>query len=104
LIDANKANVSDFLSIGGILGSTIATGIVPMVLYKAVIAKNLKPTIPLLGIFRNRLAIIFNLIFFIVVLLLYGLVIWDSIVIQVLACVIAVVGISQLLKLFTSPK
>lgn len=104
LIDANKANVSAFLSIGGILGSTIATGIVPMVLYKAVISKNLKPTIPLLSIFRNRLAIVFNLIFFIVVLLLYGLVIWDSIVIQVLACVIAIVGISQLLKLFTSPK
>jgi hypothetical protein len=75
-----------------------------MVLYKAVISKNLQPTIPLLSIFRNRLAIIFNLIFFIMILLLYGLVIWDSIVIQVLACVIAAVGISQILKLFTSPK
>jgi hypothetical protein len=104
LIDVNKANVSVFLSVGGILGSTIATGIIPMVMYKAVIQKNMKPTIPLLSLFRNRLAILLNFIFFIVVLLLYGLIVWDSILIQSIACLIAVAGISQLLRLFTSPK
>ena len=104
LLDVHKANVSIFLSVGGILGSTIATGIVPMVLYKAVIQKNIKPTIPLLSLFRNRFAIVLNFIFFIVVLLLYGLVVWDSILIQAIACLIAVVGISQLFRLFSSQK
>lgn len=104
LIDINKADVSIFLSVGGILGSTIATGIVPMVLYKAVIQKNTKPIIPLLRLFRSRLAVILNFIFFIVVLLLYGLAVWDSILIQVIACLIAIVGIGQLFKLFVSPK
>ena len=100
LIDVNKENVSIFLSVGGILGSTIATGIVPMVLYKAVIQQNIQPTIPLLFLLRHRLAIIFNLIFFIVILLLYGLFIWDSLIIQILACLIAAMGIAQLFKLF----
>jgi hypothetical protein len=100
LIDVNKENVSIFLSVGGILGSTIATGIVPMVLYKAVIQQNIQPTIPLLFLLRHRLAIIFNLIFFIVILLLYGLFIWDSLIIQILACLIAVMGVAQLFKLF----
>jgi hypothetical protein len=102
LIDVNKENVSIFLSVGGILGSTIATGIVPMVLYKAVIQRNTQPMIPLLFLFRHRLAIMFNLIFFIIILLLYGLFIWDSLIFQILACLIAVMGIAQLFKLFPS--
>jgi hypothetical protein len=104
LIDVDKANVSVFLSIGGILGSSIATGIIPAMLYKAVIQKHIKPTIPLLCFFRSRLAIILNFMFFIVVLLLYGLVIWDSIIIQIIACTIAAVAITQLLGFFSKPK
>ncbi|CAM3756019.1 hypothetical protein [Polynucleobacter antarcticus] len=101
LVDIDKADVSIFLSIGGILGSTIATGIIPIMLYKAVIQKNIKPHLPLLGFFRSRLLMILNLTFFIIILLLYGLVVWDSLIIQVLACLISVVAISQLLKIFT---
>jgi hypothetical protein len=104
LMDAHKANVSVFLSIGGILGSSIATGIIPAMLYKAVIQKHIKPSIPLLCFFRSRLAIILNFMFFIVVLLLYGLVIWDSIIIQIIACTIAAISITQLLSFFSKPK
>jgi hypothetical protein len=104
LIDADQANVSVFLSIGGILGSSIATGIIPAMLYKAVIQKHIKPTISLLCFFRSHLAIILNFMFFIVVLLLYGLVIWDSIIIQIIACTTAAVAITQLLGLFSKLK
>lgn len=100
LVDENKADVSAFLSIGGILGSTIATGIVPIMLYRAVIRRNKEPNIPLLGFFRRRLVMMFNLLFFIAILLLYGLVVWDSIVIQIAACVISILALIQLFKLF----
>lgn len=100
LIEENRADVSVFLSIGGILGSSIATGVVPVLLYQAV--KRGAKTEPsnFMKLFRHNLTLLFSSVFFLTVLLLYGLVVWDSIAIQLLACVIAAVSMVLLFKAF----
>jgi hypothetical protein len=101
LIEENKADVSAFLSIGGILGSSIATGIVPILLYQAVKRREMTGPSNLMKLFRHNLTLLFGAIFFISVLLLYGLVVWDSIAIQLLSCVIALASVVMLFKAFT---
>jgi amino acid permease len=104
LIEKNRADVSAFLSIGGILGSSIATGIVPILLYQAVKRRGIAETSHFMKLFRNNLVLLFSAIFFLAVLLLYGLVVWDSIAIQALSCVIALVSLVLLFKAFTKSR
>ena len=101
LIEENKADVSAFLSIGGILGSSIATGIVPILLYQAVKRRAMTEPTNFMKLFRHNLSLLFSSIFFLTVLLLYGLVVWDSIAIQLLSCVIALASMVMLFRAFT---
>jgi hypothetical protein len=101
LIEENKADVSAFLSIGGILGSSIATGIVPILLYQAVKRRAMTEPSNFMKLFRHNLTLLFSSIFFLTVLLLYGLVVWDSVTIQLLSCVIALASMVVLFKAFT---
>jgi hypothetical protein len=89
LIEENEANVAAFLSVGGILGSSIATGIVPSLMYQRVIQHTGEPVVPALHLFRRSTALIGSSVFFSVVLLSYGILVWHSLPIQILACVIA---------------
>jgi hypothetical protein len=101
LIEEDKANVSAFLSIGGILGSSIATSIVPMMLYATVIRKHKTPALPFLRLLRNRIFIYGHLLFISLIVVTYGLVVWDSLAIQIMACLIAAGAMIQLAILFS---
>ena len=98
LIEENAADVSVFLSIGGILGSSIATGIVPAMLYKRVQQQAAEPEVRVLHIFRTTTAILMSSLFFSTVLFLYGILVWHSLPIQILACGIAVVNLVWVLR------
>lgn len=100
LIEENKADVSAFLSIGGILGSSVATGIIPILLYQAVKRRGTAESTHFMKFFRHNIILLFSSIFFLTVLLLYGLVVWDSIAIQLLSCLIAFVSLLLLFKSF----
>lgn len=93
LIEENEANVAAFLSIGGILGSSIATGIVPVLMYHRVTQLGAQPPISGLRMFRARVALVSSSLFFSIVLMLYGLLVWNSLPIQALACCIAVANV-----------
>jgi amino acid permease len=101
LIEENEADVSAFLSIGGILGSSIATGIVPILLYQAVKRRGISVPNHFMKLFRHNTILLFSSIFFLTVLLLYGLVVWNSIPIQLLSCLIALASLSLLFKSFS---
>ena len=89
LIEENEANVAAFLSVGGILGSSIATGIVPSLMYQRLTQLVGDPVVPALQLFRRSSTLIGSSVFFSVVLLSYGTLVWHSLPIQILACVIA---------------
>ncbi len=93
LIEENEANVAAFLSVGGILGSSIATGIVPALMYQRVKEHIGEPIVPALHLFRRSTALIGSSVFFSVVLISYGILVWHSLPIQILACVIAGVNL-----------
>lgn len=101
LIEEDKANVSAFLSVGGILGSSIATSIVPMMLYATVIRNHKTPALPFLRLLRNRIFIYGHLLFISLIVVTYGLVVWDSLAIQIMACLIAAGAMIQLAILFS---
>ena len=104
LIEKNKANVSAFLSVGGILASSIATSIVPMMLYAAVIRNHKTPAFPFFRLLRSRLFICAHLVFISLIVVTYGLAVWDRPGIQILACVIATVTMIQLFRLLFRQK
>lgn len=93
LIEMNEADVSHFLSVGGILGSSIAAGVVPILMYRVVKSKGHLPAMPLLRVFRHPAALLGSSVFFSSVLLLYGLAVWDSLPVQILACGMALMNI-----------
>lgn len=97
LIEENEANVAAFLSIGGILGSSIATGIVPALMYRRVMRITTAPPVQGLRVFRSQIALLSSSLFFSIVLLLYGLLVWDSLPTQALACMIAGVNLVYVL-------
>lgn len=100
LIEKNEADVSAFLSIGGILGSSIATGIVPILLYQAVKRRGITESNNFMKLFRHNIVLLLSSIFFLSVLLLYGLVVWNSIAIQLLSCLIGLVSMVLLFRAF----
>ncbi len=93
LIELNEADVSHFLSTGGILGSTIAIGVMPMLMYRVVQRRGAPPSMPLLRLLLNSTLQLVSSLFFSVVLLLYGLVVWDSLPIRIVACALAVINV-----------
>lgn len=98
LIEENEANVAAFLSIGGILGSSIATGIVPALMYQRVKRTATAPPLHGLRVFRTSASLLASSLFFSIVLLLYGLLVWSSIPVQAVACVIAGVNLYYVVR------
>jgi amino acid permease len=95
MLEWHLADVSKFLSMAGVLGSSIAIGIIPLILYRKLQSEVILPGLNYLLFFRNKVVILFFTFFYSLMLVLYGLFIWDFFIIQLITFIIAVLNLFQ---------
>lgn len=95
MLEWHLADVSKFLSMAGVLGSSVAIGVIPLIMYRKLQTQVKLPRLNYLLFFRSKIAILFFTFFYSLMLMLYGLFIWDYVVVQVVTFIIAVLNLGQ---------